>query len=646
MNNENSRKNALGLLKLGSATMIDSYQRGLSEFDSVQRSNVFLQEYVDITASKTYQNSIKKQPFTHETTLTAADFFSDMETNSCECNCVSDNDVAMFVNQLEKKNGFSVRKIQEEMDIDEIEQNLITKSQENIKSRTNDSFSEMFNQKTDDNPFKKHKSSNSNNEQTSFQINAFKSRSNFLQQSDSAKNSLNFLNAKREQTSLKPVEKTPSISQKQRSIVPTKNYVQADLKHSFGLSQKQPQENIKQKENTSVEKEAKNDPFSSFKTGRQELQFQQNIPRFHGLKKSAPVSNNPSQNQQDDSNPLRKKFVNPVITEKKPVTNSEIEVDPLLKGFDKAILERIEREIVSNPSEVTWNDIIGLDAAKQVINESITIAMNHPEFFTGLRAAPKAILFFGPPGTGKTLIGKCIASSCSATFMSISASSLTSKWIGESEALVRAMFSYARLKQPSVIFFDEIDSLLEKRDSDSGGGNETYNRIKTEFLVQLDGVSAVSKNDRVLFIAATNLPHKIDEAILRRFSKRIFVPLPVEAARVALFKNLLANEKHRLSEEQFEKLGEMSEGYSGSDITQVCKEAAMKPLRKISNVLSEISVDQIPPISFKHFIKAFRDIKPSVSAETIKVLDDWNSKYGFSANLSQSDDDTDSDYDF
>lgn len=176
--------------------------------------------------------------------------------------------------------------------------------------------------------------------------------------------------------------------------------------------------------------------------------------------------------------------------------------------------------------------------------------------------------------------------------MSISASSLTSKWIGESEALVRAMFAYAKLKQPSVIFFDEIDSLLEKRDSD--GGNQCFNRIKTEFLVQLDGVNALTKTDRVLFIAATNLPSKIDEAILRRFSKRILVPLPVKIARKKLFKHMLAKESHTITDEQFDNLADRTEGYSGSDIAQVCKEAAMMPFRKIDYaLLGKMGVDQV-----------------------------------------------------
>jgi SpoVK/Ycf46/Vps4 family AAA+-type ATPase len=152
--------------------------------------------------------------------------------------------------------------------------------------------------------------------------------------------------------------------------------------------------------------------------------------------------------------------------------------------------------------------------------------MLRPDLFTGLRQAPRGLLLFGPPGmfrirlmkgTGKTLIGKCIASKCQATFFSISASSLTSKWVGESEKLVKALFAVAKAYEPSVIFLDEVDSILCQR---TDGEQESSRRLKTEFLLQFDGCQT-SATDRVLFIGATNKASELDEAARRRFRKKL-----------------------------------------------------------------------------------------------------------------------------
>ncbi|KAJ3387037.1 Fidgetin-like protein 1 [Entophlyctis sp. JEL0112] len=154
--------------------------------------------------------------------------------------------------------------------------------------------------------------------------------------------------------------------------------------------------------------------------------------------------------------------------------------DERLKNIDPAMVETIMNEIVDGGKDVSWEDIAGLEHAKQVITESIIWPMKRPDIFCGMRAAPKGLLLFGPPGTGKTLIGKCIATQSGAKFFSISSSSLTSKWVGDGEKLVRALFAVARVNQPSVIFMDEIDSLLTQR---TDGENEASRRIKTEFLV-------------------------------------------------------------------------------------------------------------------------------------------------------------------
>lgn len=155
--------------------------------------------------------------------------------------------------------------------------------------------------------------------------------------------------------------------------------------------------------------------------------------------------------------------------------------DERLRGIEPKMIELIMNDVVCSAHGVDWDDIAGLQHAKAAIKEIIIWPMLRPDIFNGLRQPPKGLLLFGPPGTGKTLIGKCIANQANATFFSISASSLTSKWVGEGEKMVRAMFAVARCSQPAVVFIDEIDSILTSR---SEGEVEASRRIKTEFLVQ------------------------------------------------------------------------------------------------------------------------------------------------------------------
>lgn len=160
---------------------------------------------------------------------------------------------------------------------------------------------------------------------------------------------------------------------------------------------------------------------------------------------------------------------------------SEVPIDERLAGIEPRIIDLIRNEIMHRVDNITWESIAGLEHAKQSIIEIVVWPMLRPDIFTGLRGPPKGLLLFGPPGTGKTMIGKCIANQAQATFFSISASSLTSKWVGEGEKMVRALFAVARCNQPAVIFIDEIDSLLTQR---SDNEVEASRRIKTEFLVQ------------------------------------------------------------------------------------------------------------------------------------------------------------------
>ncbi|KAM9100080.1 fidgetin-like protein 1 [Sarcophilus harrisii] len=300
-------------------------------------------------------------------------------------------------------------------------------------------------------------------------------------------------------------------------------------------------------------------------------------------------------------------------------------VDERLKNLEPRMIELIMNEIMDHGPPVNWEDIAGVEFAKTTIKEIVVWPMLRPDIFTGLRGPPKGILLFGPPGTGKTLIGKCIASQSGATFFSISASSLTSKWVGEGEKMVRALFAVARCQQPAVIFIDEIDSLLSQR---GDGEHESSRRIKTEFLVQLDGATT-SSEERILVVGATNRPQEIDEAARRRLVKRLYIPLPEPSARKQIVKNLMAKEHFRLSEEEISLIVKQSDGFSGADMTQLCREASLGPIRSLQTIdITTVTPDQVRPIAFVDFENAFRTVRPSVSLKDLELYENWNKTFG------------------
>jgi spastin len=300
---------------------------------------------------------------------------------------------------------------------------------------------------------------------------------------------------------------------------------------------------------------------------------------------------------------------------------------PELKNVDKKLLDHILNEIVQNDQAVKWEDIAGLKDAKQILHETIVLPSLRPDIFQGLRAAPKGVLLFGVPGNGKTLLAKAVSSQCKATFFSISASTLVSKWHGEGEKLVKALFAAANYLAPSVIFIDEIDSILTSRSTNE---HEASRRMKTEFLVQLDGVTAnLNPNNRVLVMGATNLPQELDEAILRRFTKRIFIPLPDREARAGLIKNALGSQRTKLSQYDLDRIAAMTEGYSGSDLRALCQEASMVAIREMdSNQLLVVDANKVRPLNVKDFELSLKRVRPSISNESIQELLKWNKKYG------------------
>ncbi|XP_029558032.1 spastin isoform X2 [Salmo salar] len=295
------------------------------------------------------------------------------------------------------------------------------------------------------------------------------------------------------------------------------------------------------------------------------------------------------------------------------------------KNVDSKLASFILNEIVDGGSSVSFEDIAGQELAKQALQEIVILPALRPELFTGLRSPARGLLLFGPPGNGKTMLAKAVAMESHATFFNISASSLTSKWVGEGEKLVRALFAVARELQPAIIFIDEIDSLLcERRE----GEHDASRRLKTEFLIQFDGVQSDGA-ERVLVMGATNRPQELDEAVLRRFAKRVHVALPTEETRFKLLKNLLGKHGHPLNQKELAHLAKMTGGYSGSDLTSLAKDAALGPIRELGpEQVKNMAASDMRNIRCKDFEDSLKRIKPSVSPTTLDLYVRWNTDYG------------------
>ncbi|XP_042552541.1 spastin isoform X1 [Dipodomys spectabilis] len=299
-----------------------------------------------------------------------------------------------------------------------------------------------------------------------------------------------------------------------------------------------------------------------------------------------------------------------------------------LKNFrnvDSNLANLIMNDIVDNGTAVKFDDIAGQELAKQALQEIVILPSLRPELFTGLRAPARGLLLFGPPGNGKTMLAKAVAAESNATFFNISAASLTSKYMGEGEKLVRALFAVARELQPSIIFIDEVDSLLcERRE----GEHDASRRLKTEFLIEFDGVQSAG-DDRVLVMGATNRPQELDEAVLRRFIKRVYVSLPNEETRLLLLKNLLCKQGSPLTQKELAQLARMTDGYSGSDLTALAKDAALGPIRELKpEQVKNMSASEMRNIRLSDFTESLKKIKRSVSPQTLEAYIRWNKDFG------------------
>lgn len=319
----------------------------------------------------------------------------------------------------------------------------------------------------------------------------------------------------------------------------------------------------------------------------------------------------------------------------------------------KKLRSALAGAILQDTPNVKWEDVAGLEGAKEALKEAVILPIKFPHLFTGKRQPWKGILLYGPPGTGKSYLAKAVATEANSTFFSVSSSDLVSKWMGESERLVKQLFAMARENKPSIIFIDEVDALCGPRGE---GESEASRRIKTEMLVQMDGVGRDSKG--VLVLGATNIPWQLDAAIRRRFQRRVHISLPDLPARTKMFEISVGSTPCELQAKDFRTLGELSEGYSGSDISIAVQDALMQPVRKIQTAThykkvmdqgiakltpcspgdagalemtwTEVASDKLlePPLLLKDFIKAIKGARPTVSQEDIKRSEDWTSEFG------------------
>ncbi|XP_053315938.1 katanin p60 ATPase-containing subunit A1 isoform X2 [Spea bombifrons] len=304
-------------------------------------------------------------------------------------------------------------------------------------------------------------------------------------------------------------------------------------------------------------------------------------------------------------------------------------------GYDKDLVEALERDIISQNPNVRWDDIADLEEPKKLLKEAVVLPMWMPEFFKGIRRPWKGVLMVGPPGTGKTLLAKAVATECKTTFFNISSSTLTSKYRGESEKLVRLLFEMARFYAPTTIFIDEIDSICSRRGTSEE--HEASRRVKSELLVQMDGVGGASENDdpskMVMVLAATNFPWDIDEALRRRLEKRIYIPLPSAKGRGELLRISL-KELELAEDVEIDTIAENMDGYSGADITNVCRDASLMAMRRRIEGLTPEEIknlskdDMHMPTTMGDFEMALKKVSKSVSASDIEKYEKWIEEFG------------------
>ncbi len=302
----------------------------------------------------------------------------------------------------------------------------------------------------------------------------------------------------------------------------------------------------------------------------------------------------------------------------------ESDLREALKGIEPSAL----REVFVEVPDVTWEDVGGLEDTKERLRETIQWPLEYPEVFEELdMAAAKGVMLYGPPGTGKTLLAKAVANEAESNFISIKGPELLNKFVGESEKGVREVFSKARENAPTVVFFDEIDSIATERGKNAGDSG-VGERMVSQLLTELDGLEAL---EDVVVIATSNRPDLIDSALLRpgRLDRHVHVPVPDEEARRKIFE-VHTQHKPLADDVDLDRLARRTEGYVGADIEAVCREASMAASREfIGSVAREEVAESVGNVrvTMDHFDLALDQVRASVTAETRERYDEIEKRF-------------------
>lgn len=303
---------------------------------------------------------------------------------------------------------------------------------------------------------------------------------------------------------------------------------------------------------------------------------------------------------------------------------------------DFELKTKLDNCLIINDPKIKWNSIAGLEKAKQILNETVILPIQFPLLFDGKRQPTKCILLYGPSGTGKSYLANALATESNIPFFSVSSVDIISKYSGESEKLIKTLFALARKKKPSIIFFDQIDSILRT------STYEVTQSIVNEFMQQM---KEVNKNDKNIFVLATiNFPWELNSLALNLFQKKIYIGLPGFEERKQLFKINLADIKNDLNDEQLDTLSQLTEGFSGSDIDNLTQETLFEPLRKCCNTPSsnedkgkeEKALKEIANnkdiksriVTFDDFVHSLETTKQNVTKDDLKRYTDFTEKFG------------------
>lgn len=325
--------------------------------------------------------------------------------------------------------------------------------------------------------------------------------------------------------------------------------------------------------------------------------------------------NKPAQSPMNDKKGISGKDAN------KNKNKSPSELDP---STNPLVQQIVDMGILIREPNVSWDSIAGLSDVKKLLRKQLVLLPLRPDLCKGLLAPWKSVLLYGPPGTGKTFLAKAVATECKRTFFNITSATITSRFLGESEKLISFLFQYAEQMAPSTIFFDEIDSIASQRGTSNEG--ESSRRMKAQLLTNIEGIGS-SESNSVFVLAATNFPWDIDEALLRRFQKRIYIPLPDQVGRKAILEMRI----REFTDDSFDFDGwaKKLEGYSCADITNLCRDAAQMVFDRQTDLLNTQQFMDIPTIEAKVIIKnedfglAMAKRKSSVDPSTLAKYEEW-----------------------